>query len=92
MFSASINPHRLCLTGPREAAFLEELDSSPVGDQDVHVESLVPASQLAEDFRADPTTPEVRVYQQVRVVNDQVPVRERIAQPDKPILSPGSDH
>lgn len=44
MVDPGINPHRLSLAGPREAALLEEPDRSPVGDQDVHVEGLVPAS------------------------------------------------
>ena len=70
MLAPGINPHRLRLAGPREAAFLEEPDRPPVGDQDVHVEGLVPASQPAQDLRADPTAAEVGVHQQVGVVDD----------------------
>jgi hypothetical protein len=62
MLAPGINPHRLRLAGPRKAAFLEEPDRPSVGDQDVHVEGLVPASQPAQDLGADPTAAEVGDY------------------------------
>src|SRR3954470_6322618 len=65
MLPAGVNPHRLRAARPREPALLEESDRPAVGDQDLHVETLVAASQPAQDLAADAPSSILGMHQQV---------------------------
>ena len=82
MIVAGINPHRLSPPGSLKSALAVELNGPAVGDQQVLMKASVTRQETPHQFRADPTLLIFRVHQQVRIVNDEMTVGNRVAKSD----------
>jgi hypothetical protein len=88
MISAFINPHGLCFPSGFKAVLLIELNCASVGDKNVLMKTLIFSLQVFQYLCPDAAALIRRKYKQVRVVNDKIPIRQSVPEPDKLLASP----
>jgi hypothetical protein len=69
-----INPHRLRLASTFESAFPIEFDGAAIRHQHVLMKPQIPAHESAHNLRANPALLIVWKDEQMRIVNDQIPI------------------
>ena len=82
MIMACINPHRLCFTGALKPALAIKIESASISDKHVLMKSLVPQHKPPHELGANAAALITWKHEHVRVIDDQVPVRNGVAKPD----------
>src|ERR1700736_3378301 len=75
---ACINPHRLSPACTLKSALAVKVESTPVCDEDVLVKSLIARQEPPHEFCADATPLIIREHKQMRIVNDQITIRDSV--------------
>src|SRR5437870_2581811 len=88
---ACINPHRLGLAGALESALAVEFYRPSVSDEHVLVKTIVTSQEHLHQARPNAALLILWKHKQVWVVNDEVAVRDGVAQSDKLSASPSRD-
>ena len=91
MVMASVNPHRLTFPCALESALAVKVECSSIRNNHVLVKSTIAFHKLAHQFRTDAACLIIRVNEQMRIVNDEVPVRNSVAETDKPLGVPSGE-
>src|SRR2546430_977984 len=79
MVTASVNPHRLGLACALESALAIGIQSASVGNKHVLMKPLIPRHEPSHEFCADTAPLILRQDEQVRIIDNQVTVRDGIA-------------
>src|SRR5258705_8286742 len=88
MIIPGIDPHWFGLTRANESTFAVEIDCASVSDDDVLMKIGITVHKAAHQFPANSTPLILRKYEQVRIINNQVSVRNRVAEADKSLTIP----
>ena len=91
MVMARVNPHRLSLPGALEATFAVKVECTTIRNDHVLMKALIASHKSAHKLRTDAASLIIRVNEEVRIVNDEVPIRNRIAETDKPLIMPSRE-
>src|SRR5438128_5216711 len=78
-----VNPHRFGLASALKSALAVEIQSPSIGNKHVLMKSLIARHQSSHELCADTTALIFRQHEQVRIVNDQVAVRNGVAESDE---------
>ena len=84
MFIAGIHPHRIGLACPHKPKRLVERNCSAIGGEHLLVKSGVLFKQRRHHLPPNPLPLKRRVDQHVRVVDNQMPIRNRVANSEQP--------
>jgi hypothetical protein len=85
---SGVNPHRFRFSGSFKPHGLIKIDGVNIRCQHLLVKVRVSAFHRFHHFSADPLALVLRVDQHMRVVNDEVAIRDCIADTDKPARYP----
>src|SRR5882672_4314523 len=91
MFPALEHPHRSGFARALEPAFTVERDRLRLGDQDVLVKSAISLHQSFHQLSSNAPTLELGQHQEMRVIHDQVSIRNGVSQAYERALDPGRD-
>src|SRR5688572_11785168 len=91
MVVTGVDPHRFGFPGAFEAAFTVKVDGLGVGHDDVLVEIFVARDEHLHDPRADTAAAVLRKDKEMRVIDDEVAIRNRVAEANEPAVIPGSN-
>src|ERR1700686_4431625 len=80
---ACINPHRLSAACTLKSALAVKVQGAPVRDEDVLMKSLIPRHEATHELCADAAPLIIWKHEQMRIVNDQIPIRNRITKSNK---------
>ena len=83
MFSACIHPHRLRSSGPNENERFVELNCFSIGGEYLLMESCIPLKHFLNHLSSDALALELWLNEHVRIVDDHVTVRDRVANTDQ---------
>src|ERR1700680_4616568 len=80
---ACINPHRLSPARTLKSALAVKVQGAPVRDEDVLMKSLIPRHEATHELRADAAPLIIWKHEQMRIVNDQKSIRNRVTKSNK---------
>src|ERR1051325_9949783 len=86
---AGINPHRLGLTRSLESALPVEIPSAPIGDEYVLMKSIILLHESVHQLGADAAALVFWQHEQMGIVNDQIAIRNCVAETDELCIIPG---
>ena len=89
MVKTTIYPHGFCFSCPRKAAFLVKCSCSIVCYKDVLVEISIFCDQAFHQLGSNSLSLVIGMNKQVRIIYDQMSVRDCIAQSDELVTFPG---
>ena len=88
---AHVNPHGLGFARSLESTFAIEIQSAPVRSEHMLVESLITRHEAAHQLCANAAPLVLWQYQQMRIVNNEVTIGNRVAKSDKFRAIPSRD-
>ena len=88
---AGVNPHRLGFAGADEPALFVEFGGLAVRNENLLVKSIVPRHQHAHELPANATALVIGMNDEMRVVDDEVPVGDGIGEADERVAVPCGD-
>ncbi len=91
MVVSRINPHRFGFAGALKSTIAVELDGASVRNEHVLVKALVARHEPPHEFRANATPLIFRKDEQVRIINNEVTVGNRVPESDEPRAVPCRD-
>lgn len=86
---AGVDPHRLRLASPSEPALTIELDRAAVRNEHMLVKAFVALHQAPHQFRSDTAPLIFGENKQVRIVDNEVAIRNGVAESDERDVIPG---
>lgn len=88
MVMASVNPHRLGLSGTLKTELPVEIKSPSIGNDHVLVEAFVASHESVHKPGADTTPLVVGMDEKMRVIDDKVAVGDCVAEADETLAVP----
>jgi len=88
MVFTSVNPHRFRFAGTAEPTFLVERNRRSIRNKHMLVKIAIFRDQPSHQLLTDSLSLVIRENQQMRVVNNQMPVRNRIADASQNVARP----
>lgn len=88
MIVPGVNPHWFGFTRPLESAFAIKIERASVAQQHVLMEAGVAGNEPLHDGPPDAAPLILGQHQKVRIINDEVAIRNRVAQAYEPCFIP----